>query len=325
MKKKILITLATGKTGYATALELLQEGYQIRILVRSRNEKALSLEKLGAEIAIGEFNNYEQLKDALEGIDTVYYCYPYKPGMHLDVPIFIKVAQEANIKSVVLMGIRFAEYVDTGSPFISSMRISYDLFERSGLNVVYFIPGYFADNVFPVTEFILQLGIWPSPYKNGKNPYISNEDMARCIVALLKNPEPYYGQRLFPTGPESISTSEITKIFSKVSGRAIRFIHLPEWVFVKSGILVGPEYGFDAYLIMEATLANKHMERNRFHIEPTSVVRELTGQDPEDFETITRRYFGQSKYNKPSISGWFSAAIKLLKTPFIKVPKVENF
>ena len=72
MKEKILITLATGKTGYATTVELLNEGYPVRIFVRSRNAKALELEKLGAEIAIGEFDNYDHIKRALSGINRVY-------------------------------------------------------------------------------------------------------------------------------------------------------------------------------------------------------------------------------------------------------------
>ena len=76
MKEKILITLATGRTGFATAAELLRDGYPVRILVRSKNKKAVELEKLGAEVAIGEFNNYEQLKKALTGVQRAYYCYP---------------------------------------------------------------------------------------------------------------------------------------------------------------------------------------------------------------------------------------------------------
>ena len=48
MKKKYLITLATGNTGYQATLQLLKDGKDVRIFVRSRNSKALELEKLGA-------------------------------------------------------------------------------------------------------------------------------------------------------------------------------------------------------------------------------------------------------------------------------------
>ena len=57
MKEKILVTSATGKSGFQTTVQLLADGYPVRILVRSKNEKALQLEKLGAEIALGDLTN----------------------------------------------------------------------------------------------------------------------------------------------------------------------------------------------------------------------------------------------------------------------------
>ncbi|MDF5733911.1 MAG: NAD(P)H-binding protein [Rhizonema sp. PD38] len=115
MKEKILITLATGKTGYAATVELLKSGYPVKIFVRSRNQKARELEQLGAEIAIGEFNNYNQLKNALIGVKKVYYCYPIMRGMPENVKLFIDAAQESNLEAVVFMGQRIAEFEDTGS------------------------------------------------------------------------------------------------------------------------------------------------------------------------------------------------------------------
>nr|WP_290933397.1 NAD(P)H-binding protein [Haliscomenobacter sp.] len=200
MKPTILITLATGKTGYASTVQLLQEGYPVRIYVRSRNAKALELEKLGAELTSGSFSDKQQLKRALTGIDNIYYCYPYKSGMAKDVALFIEAAKEANINAVVFMGQRIAEFADTGSALTTDVRKSYDLFTSSGLNVVFFAPGYFADNAFVITEYVLQLGLMPNPFGTGKNPWISIEDMSRCIASLLKKPEPYFGQKLFPTG-----------------------------------------------------------------------------------------------------------------------------
>src|SRR5438046_695265 len=100
MKPVILITLATGKTGYKATEQLLQEGHAVRIYVRTRNEKAIALEMLGAEIALGSFDDAHAMAKAIEGIDNVYYCYPYKSGMAKDVALFIEVAKKAAIKSV---------------------------------------------------------------------------------------------------------------------------------------------------------------------------------------------------------------------------------
>ena len=325
MKPKILITLATGKTGYASTVQLLNQGYDVRIFVRTKNSKALELEKLGAEIKLGEFNNKIQLLEALDGIQNVYYCYPYKSGMANDVAIFCEVAKMAKINAVIFMGQRIAEFEDTGSAMTNDIRKSYDLLNNSGLNVVYFAPGYFADNAFVVSEYVLQLGIFPNPFKNGKNPWISINDMSNCIVALLKDPSPYYGKKLFPTGNKSISSKDMVEIFSKVSGKRVIKIDIPDWLYFKAGIMGGLDFGFDKFAIVQSLFYNKQMQINRFDIEPTEVVQTLTGREPEDFETITKEYFENSNFKKVTFASWLRAFIKFNKMPFIKVPsKMER-
>ncbi len=274
MKPTILILLATGKTGYASAVQLLREGYPVRIYVRSRNAKALQLELLGAELFMGEVDQEEQLRKALQGIRHVYYCYPYKPGLARDVNIFIRAALAAQVEAVVFMGQRIAEFADTGSALTADVRSAYSAFAQSGLNVIYFAPGYFADNAFVVTPFVLQLGLMPNPFGEGKNPWISIGDMSRCIAALLKHPAPFIGQRLFPTGSQSISPAEMAAIFSKVASRRVRKVDIPGWLFLKAGIMSGREYGFDTYAIVQAGFYNRQMQLNRFDIPPTSVVKD---------------------------------------------------
>ena len=324
MKPIILITLATGKTGYAATVQLLQEGYSVRIFVRSRNARALALEKIGAEIAIGNFDDYDQLKAALIGVQRVYYCYPIMPDLPQNVTLFIKAAKETGIDAVVFMGQRIAEFADTGSLMTNNTIASYCLLEQSGLNVVYFIPGYFAENVFYVTEFVLQLGLFTSPFGNGKNPWISNGDMGRVVAALLKNPALYIGKRLFPTGSESISARKIAAIFSKVSGRKVRLVNTPDWLFVKAGMMLRKEFGFDAFTVAQANLYNRQMQLNRFDIAPNDVVKQLTGREPEDFETITRDYFAYSPYRKRNLGSWLLAMKKFTAMPFTRVPSRQE-
>ena len=324
MKKKILITLAAGKTGFAAASQLLEEGYAVRIFVRRLEYNALMLKEKGAEVVFGTFDNEKALREALDGIESVYYCYPYKLGMPKDVALFIKLAEEAKIKSVVFMGQRIAERTDTGSRLTNDIIESYKLLEQSRLNVVYFAPGYFADNVFVVAEMVLQLGLMPNLYGKGKNPWISIGDMARCIVALLKNPEPYIGKKVFPTGPKSISSLEIAKIFSKVKGKRVWMFDIPEWMYLKSGIQIGKEYGFDKFAIVQGAFYNRGMKRNHFDIEPTNVVKELTGREPEDFETITREYFSKSRYKERNFKNWWDAFVRFNTLPFVKIPSKKE-
>ena len=102
MQQKILITSATGKTGFHAAKALLEKGLAVRIFVRNKNGKAMELERAGAEIATGELSNAAQLRSALDGVQKVYYCYPMMKGMPESVALFIAAAKELQIETVVL-------------------------------------------------------------------------------------------------------------------------------------------------------------------------------------------------------------------------------
>ena len=325
MTKKILITLATGKTGYETTVQLLQAGQPVRILVRSRNARALALEKLGAEVALGEFNDYAALKSALTGIGSVYYCYPIKRGMPDNVRLFIRAAQEAGTEAVVFMGQWLAEFDHQESVLTNDIKAAYQLLEASGLNVVYFIPGYFAENTIGVVlEFAVQLGLLVSPFGAGRNPVPSNEDLAATLAALLQNPAPYIGQRLRPTGPKSLSVPEMAAVVAKVTGRKVRVVAAPEWLFLKAAFATGNDYGFDAFAIAQARLYNRQYQENKFDVGgPTDVVKRLTGREPDDFETIVRRYLAQSSYGQVSWSGWWTALKKFMAVPLQPTPSAQ--
>lgn len=240
--------------------------------------------------------------------------------MPADVTLFARLAREAGVQTVVFMGQRIAEYADTGSELTNDVRRSYDILRQSGLPVIYFAPGYFADNVFVVSEFVLQLGLLPNVFGKGRNPWIATGDMVRSIVALLENPAPYYGQTLFPTGPESIGTAAIAAIFSEVLGRKIRTMNTPEWMFLKSGMMIGKEYGFDQYAIVQGSFYNRQMQLGRFDIAPTNVVKTLTGREPQDFEAITRDWFSKSPYRQVTLRSRLKSLLRFNQLPFVAVP-----
>ncbi len=325
MKEKILMTSATGKTGYPTTVQLLKDGYPVKIYVRSRNKKALELEQLGAEIAIGELDNFHQLKAALSDVKRAYYCYPFAPNLLKNTKLFIQVAKECNLGVTVFMGQWLSEFDDQKSIHTRETREAYTEFANSGLNVIYCIPGYFAESTIFVLEFAVQLGLMLAPLGNGKNPAPSNEDLGLVVAALLKNPEPYIGQKLRPTGPVSLSPKEMAAVFAKVANRKVRYINIPMWMYKKAAFAQAKEFGLDAFIISQSMYYKREYQKNKFDVGgPTDVVRRVTGKDPDDYETIVRRYLNNSPYKKRSFSNWFSSMKKFMLLPFTSTPSIKG-
>jgi uncharacterized protein YbjT (DUF2867 family) len=321
MKEKILITAATGKTGYHATVQLLTDGYPVRIFVRSRNAKSQELEKLGAEIAIGQFSNYQQWSDALKGIDRVYYCYPIMKGMPESIALFIRAAKEQGIESVVFMGQRLAEFPDQKSLLTNNVKKCYGLLSTSGLNVVYYNPGFFAENIIALTESIIQLGIMPNPFGDGLCPWVSAADQGRVIAALLRDPKPYYGKKVHPTGPKSISMKEVASIYSKILGRKITLMNVSETMFMKAILAARKEFGYDTFVAVQTVFYAQEYKLNRFaEGGPTDVVKKLTGRDPEDFETIARNFIDTCAYKERTTANMIAAMKEFMKIIFVKLP-----
>ena len=64
---KILITAAAGKTGMATALDLLRQGFPVRAMVRHADARSLRLKEAGAEITLGSMEDFTDLTRAMAG------------------------------------------------------------------------------------------------------------------------------------------------------------------------------------------------------------------------------------------------------------------
>ena len=104
-KAKILITGAPGGTQGATAGKIVEmavdRGIPIAALVRNHDNRSKRLADIGAEIVIGDLLNLQDVISATSGRDTVFFCYPVRPGLLEASSIMAYAAWEAKLKLVV--------------------------------------------------------------------------------------------------------------------------------------------------------------------------------------------------------------------------------
>ena len=76
MNKNVLISGANGDTGRAAVTESIALGLDVRAMAHKKDAQSAPLEKLGAEIVVGDLLEINTVRAAMNGIDAAYLVWP---------------------------------------------------------------------------------------------------------------------------------------------------------------------------------------------------------------------------------------------------------
>ena len=79
-QKKFLVTGATGATGGYAVERLLERGHAVRALAHREDNRSKRLDKMGAEVVIGDFLKFNDVRAAMRGVRGPYFGYPIRPA-----------------------------------------------------------------------------------------------------------------------------------------------------------------------------------------------------------------------------------------------------
>ncbi|MFT5778804.1 MAG: NAD(P)H dehydrogenase (quinone) [Crocinitomicaceae bacterium] len=337
MEKKILVTSANGNVGFPTVVELLKLGFRVRAFVRSSESSgSKELKKLGAELFIGDLNDITDVRNALNGVQNAFFCAP-GTNYHLSkVVAFVHAAEEAKIEHVVYL----TQWLSSENHLSSHSREHWlgDQVIKMHKDVQYTIvnPGLFAYTYFLAAPVIAHFGMLPTPIKGastgkvGLNAPPSEQDQGRVIANILKNPSPHHGKTYRPTGPKLISYVDAADIMGEILGKEVKVAEATKSRFLKSLNSADVPKEMREFMLINVPYYMDELEQNSFahgSMAVTSVVKDLTGKEPEDFETIARRYLLNAPDLKPNFSNKMKAFKGFLKIIFSKEPsisKIEN-
>jgi len=220
-----LITGATGATGSATAIQLLEAGRSVRAFVHREDERSDRLRGLGAELLVGDLLDFDVVRSALDGVQRAYFVYPIRPGLVQATAQFAQASIEAGVDAIVNMS-QVSARSDASSHSARDHWLAEQVFDWSGLNVTHIRPTYFAEWLLYLAPMIRQ-GLMAAPFTTGRHAPIAGEDQARVIVGILQHPEDHYG-KVYPLyGPEELTHADIAAVVSKVLGREIPYQPMP--------------------------------------------------------------------------------------------------
>ena len=289
IKPNILATGATGRTGRAVVTQLLAKGWPVRAAVRVRDARSDLLQRRGAEVVVADIFDPGQLMDAMRGVQRAYYCPPYHPFVIQSASAFAAAARETDLEQIVglsqwLAGPNHPALMSRQLWLIDRMFAALPSIGHTVIN-----PGFFADSPYmEMMPFAAHLGVFPLPVAGeSRNAPPSVDDIARVAVAALLDPARHAGKSYRPTGPKLLTVTEMATVIGRVVGHKVRHVNSPLWIFYKGAKAQGRE----PFLLSGLRYWGEDNDRGAFAVgAPNDTVRELTGKEAEDFETIARRH-----------------------------------
>ena len=320
-KPKILVSGATGKIGSEVVKQLLEKQYPVRAMVRKRDARSEQLYRLGAEIVVADVFDTEQVYEAMRGTQRVFYLPVVHPYMIQSSVAFAVAAHETRQESIVAI----TQWLS--SPSHPSLLTRHHWLTDQllpllpGVSHTIVNPGVFGEVVAGFIPGAAVSGTFPNFIGDGKMPLGSNADMARVAVAALSDPVRHDGKTYRPTGPASISITEVAAMLSKLTGRPIKAKFMPNKLFLKAARASGIT-AFEAFITQHYF---EDGQRGTFAVAaPSNDVYELTGVKPEPYESIAKRYLALPEA-QPTFANKMKGVGDLLKIITTSPYNMEQF
>jgi len=265
---KALVTGATGFIGGNLVRELLNQGYQVKALVRKGSDRR-NIEGLNVEVALGDLRDRSSLVSALEGCDVLFHaaaCYTFwapDPKVIYEANVegtknVLSAAKERGIKKIVYTstestigtaknGCLGTEEMEADpSQLAGHYKKSKQMAEKLTLKMC--CDGLPLVVVNPTTP-VGPLDIKPTPtgqfivdFLNGKMPAYVNtglnlidvQDVARGHILALEKGR--IGER-YILGNRNMTFKEILGILERITGMKAPRLRIPLWFALGAGYI----------------------------------------------------------------------------------------
>jgi uncharacterized protein YbjT (DUF2867 family) len=220
----ILITGASGSVGKAVLREASRKESKFRATFRSKEEAAKA--PSGCEAVLADYSDRQSLRKAMDGVTSVFVvCSPIPQLVELESNV-LDACKESGVKHVVLHSALGAG--DYGKSFSSWHRKVEDKLKTTGMSYTILRPNGFLQNIVAYSApSIRGQGAFYAAMGDAKVSYLDVGDIAVVAAKALKGGV-HAGKTYELNGPEAISNQELAKRISKVAGRTVNYVDIPE-------------------------------------------------------------------------------------------------
>nr|YP_010337489.1 hypothetical protein MW560_pgp157 [Dixoniella grisea]UNJ17074.1 hypothetical protein [Dixoniella grisea] len=224
----LLIIGATGNLGRQIVKQALDEGYQVRCLVRNLR-KAIFLREWGAELIYGDVCILETIPRCLyniSGVIDTFTTRPFDTQKSIEIDLYSKIylihaAQVAKVYRYIFFSIVNAKFYNNVPLMNFKVQIEYHLKESTLKYSIFQVEGFFQGIIqqyaIPVLE---NQAVWTTK-ETISLAYIDTIDVAKITMKSLNNPK--MEKCILPLlGNKSWSSTEVIILCETLSGQTVK-------------------------------------------------------------------------------------------------------
>ncbi len=222
---KILVVGATGRVGGAAVENLLEEGFEVRALVR-QPEKGERLSAMGAELAVGDATTPATLEDAVRGCSSIFSALAAGPGRGASEDVEYRGNMNllsAGVGHFVYSSVHLADHPQAQKvgAFREKARFEKELLDAENVSSTILRPAIFMETL----DIMIQGPVAFVPGRQRRPvSLIAARDIARAAVRAIQRD--ILG-RYELAGPETVTFDEAFHRLGKARGKKIRTLHVP--------------------------------------------------------------------------------------------------
>jgi uncharacterized protein YbjT (DUF2867 family) len=278
----ILVTGATG-TVASEVLAALEGKAGVKVLAGVRSAaKGGALRRGNIEPVDFDYSKPETVTAALAGVDKVFLLTPFDLESVRYGKALIDAARAAGVKHIVKLS-AFGSEFEPGIQLGRWHREVEKHLEASGVTFTILRPNNFMENFLnyypPAPDGNIYL-----PWGEGACSFIAGEDIGRVAAVVLLNAG-HENKAYTLTGPAALTIGDAARVMSEVSGRAIRYVDVPEAGAHKAMLDLGmPLWMVDGMMELHG------IDKAGYAATVTDTVPAVTGQAAVAFSAFARKH-----------------------------------
>lgn len=231
----ILVVGGTGTLGRQVVRRALDEGYEVRCIVRPRLSPADFLRDWGATTVQADLTDPSSIPAALVGVSIVIDCATARPEESTDKidwegkSALIQSAQAMGIQRYIFCSILHCDK-HPEVPLMNIKHCTEQYLAASGLNYTVFrlcgfMQAIIGNYAVPILE---EKAVWGTTDQT-RTAYMDTQDVARLIMASLRT-EAAVGRTLPLSGPQAYSNDQVIALCEQLADCDAEVSNIPVWL-----------------------------------------------------------------------------------------------